>query len=299
MSGISSADVDEQAQTTVAVCGATGRQGRAVTRALLADGSHVRALTRDPSGKAAAALATAGAEVVRADMDDRATLVAVFTGADAVFSVQNGLASGFDREVAQGRNVADAAADGGVGHLVYASAGPGAAGTGVPSWEAKIGVEKHLRETAVPFTILRPMAFMELMSDPGFYPAVAVWRLMPKLMGEDRPVPWASVDDVGVVVAKVLARSAEFTGRDIALASDVRTIGECRADHERITGKTPRTFPMPTFLFDRFTKGDLTAMWRWLRDGEVPLDTEPMRTLHPEALSVAQWLEHRTSSRPG
>ena len=44
----------------VVVRGATGRQGGAVTRALLRDGRRPRAMTRKPEGPAARALALRG-----------------------------------------------------------------------------------------------------------------------------------------------------------------------------------------------------------------------------------------------
>ena len=53
----------------VVVTGATGRQGRAVSRALLAAGWPVRAMTRHPEKPAARALADAGAQLVVADME--------------------------------------------------------------------------------------------------------------------------------------------------------------------------------------------------------------------------------------
>ena len=55
---------------TVLVCGATGNTGRAVVRALVAHGAHVRALTRDPA--AAPGLAAAGAEPFVGDLADPA-----------------------------------------------------------------------------------------------------------------------------------------------------------------------------------------------------------------------------------
>jgi nucleoside-diphosphate-sugar epimerase len=58
----------------IAVVGATGLQGGAVTRRLLTDHWPVRALTRNPDGKKARALAELGAEVVKADMSDPASL---------------------------------------------------------------------------------------------------------------------------------------------------------------------------------------------------------------------------------
>src|SRR5919197_5060723 len=103
----------------VAVCGATGRQGGAVSRSLLRNGWPVRALTRRPDKKPAQDLAESGAEVVQADMDDPDSLRSAFEGADGVFNVQNGIASGFDKEISRGRNVADADKATGVRHLVH------------------------------------------------------------------------------------------------------------------------------------------------------------------------------------
>lgn len=206
------------------------------------------------------------------------------------------MVSGFDREVVQGVNVADAARAVGVGHFVYASAGTGARGTGVPSWEAKLCVEDHIGSLGLPATILRPMAFMELMTDKAFYPPVAVWRIMPALMGENRPVVWLAADDLGGIASIVFDRPSEFIGRELLLAGDVQSIHECRQIYQEVMGKPPRSFPMPLWLFDRFTRSDLTAMWRWLRDGNVPLDTSQTAALLPSVQTVRDWLERR--SRP-
>ena len=55
----------------ILVTGATGQQGGATARHLLAGGWSVRALTRDPDSPRAQALGEAGAEVVQGDLDDR------------------------------------------------------------------------------------------------------------------------------------------------------------------------------------------------------------------------------------
>ncbi|HJU51099.1 MAG TPA: NmrA/HSCARG family protein [Acidimicrobiia bacterium] len=274
----------------VAVCGATGRQGGAVARSLLQSGWKVRALTRRANQETAKALGRLGAEVVTSDMDDPTSLRKAFDGAYGIFSVQNGLISGFEREVAQGRNVADVAKQIGVRHLIYASAGTGEANTGIPSWESKLVVEDHMKRLDLPFTSLRPRAFMELMTDKGYYPAVGTWRIWPPLTGEDRPIPWLAVDDVGVIAAAVLANPDVYVGQDLALAGDVRSLRECRALYSEIMGKDPRTFPMPMWLFDRFTKRDVIPMWRWLRTGTVSTDTGPTKAIHPQALTVRDWL---------
>ena len=278
----------------VVVFGATGRQGGAVARHLLADGWSIRAVTRKPDGAKAKVLADAGADVVEADMADRASLDRVLAGAHGVFNVQNPQISGHDGEIAQGRNVADAAKAAGVQHLVYGSAGMGKP-TGVPSWDAKVVVADHMRQVGLPLTILRPMAFMELMTDKDFYPQVSVWHVMPKLMGWDRPLPWLAADDVGVIGAAAFGDPARFVGQEIPLAGDIRTLAEARQMWmER--GVKPRGFPMPTWLFKRVAGDDLPTMWTWLRTEEVPLDTAPTRAVHPAAQTLERWLDMRTAA---
>lgn len=276
---------------TVAVCGATGRQGGAVARHLLDAGWHVRALTRKPEGANARRLAARGAEVVRADMADSRSLEAAFAGADGVFSVQNPMIAGLEGEVEQGRNVADAASAAGVRHVVYGSAGPPAAGeTAVGSWDSKRAVEEHMREKGLPLTVLRPMAFMELMTDKGFYPAFSTWHLMPKLAGSATKLPWLAVDDVGAVAAKAFAEPERFVGRTLVLAGDVQSLDDCRALWQEVRGRRPRGLPMPVAVLERVAGADLTAMWRWLSTEPVPLDTAPTREIHPGALTVREWL---------
>jgi hypothetical protein len=89
----------------------------------------IRGITRNPSSEAAQALAARGVEIVKGDFDDEASLHLAFEGATAIFSntdffvhLIEGLAPGiappgkttveyaYDREVAQGVNIARAAA---------------------------------------------------------------------------------------------------------------------------------------------------------------------------------------------
>ena len=281
----------------VVVTGATGRQGGAVARALLDDGRRVRAMTRKPEGPRARALASAGADVVAADMDDPDSLDSAFAGADGVYAVQNFMTSGLDGEVRQGRNVGDAARRAGVQHLVYGSAGIGRRGTGVGSWESKLDVEDHLRELGLTLTVLRPTAFMELMTDRAFYPAAGVWHVWPQLAGWDFRVPWLSCHDLGVIAAKAFADPDRYVGQDLKLAAEFRSLDECRRTHARVTGREPRRFPMPLWLFRRFTP-DTVNMWEWCRANDLDVDPELTRSIHPEAMTVETWLRSRTTS-PG
>ncbi|RPI93389.1 MAG: NmrA/HSCARG family protein, partial [Chloroflexi bacterium] len=283
------------ANRIVVVTGATGRQGGAVIRALLDAGWRVRALTRNPESEKARALSALGAEVVRGDMEDRRSLQPVFEGAYGVYSVQNPMLSSLEAEVTQGKQVADVAKEANVQHLVYGSTGLGKP-TGIGSWDSKLQVEAHMKALGIPLTILRPQAFMELMTDKGFYPPVSTWHLMPKLMGADRPMGWISTDDLAIIAAQAFAAPERFVGQDIRLASDVKSINECRAIFQEVMGKKPPRFPMPVWLFHRFVGTDLTTMWKWLRTGPIDFDAGPTCALHPEALSVDAWLRVQKES---
>jgi uncharacterized protein YbjT (DUF2867 family) len=273
----------------VVVTGATGRQGGAVTRHLLSSGWRVRALTRKPNGEPAQRLAAIGAEVLGADLADPATLDPVFRDAYGVFSVQNTMTAGLESEIQQGRNVGEAARKAGVQHVVYGSAGTGVR-TGIGSWDSKLAVQDHLDALGLPLTVLRPTAFMELMTDPAFYPPVTVWQVMPRLVGADRPIPWLCVDDLGAVATAAFAEPERFIGADLKLVADLRSIDDCRQIWQRVTGKRPRRFPMPTWAFERFVGTDLTTMWRWLHSHDVDASEAETRKILPAALTVQEWL---------
>jgi uncharacterized protein YbjT (DUF2867 family) len=274
----------------VVVTGATGHQGGAVVRHLRSDGWGVRALTRNSEQQAARDLAALGADVVRADMADRDSLDEAFRDAYGVYSVQNPMISGTEGEIVQGKNVGDAARKAGVRHVVYGSTGVGVPGTGVAWWESKLAVQAHLEEVGLPLTVLRPTAFMELMTDRSFYPAVSMWHLMPKLIGADRPIPWICVDDLGAIAARAFGDPDRFVGRDLKLAAELRSIAECRQMWRDVVGRPPRRFPMPLWMFERFVGTDLTTMWRWLRTGDVNADVAETHALLPTVSTIRQWL---------
>lgn len=120
----------QQEQKLVCVVGATGNQGGSVARRFAKAGFRVRGLTRDPDSPSARKLADEGIEPVAANLDDAATLVDAFRGANVIFSVTNywepffrpdcrqkaqelGISCrrhAYDIEYRQGKNIADAAA---------------------------------------------------------------------------------------------------------------------------------------------------------------------------------------------
>src|SRR5437868_2929364 len=83
----------------ILVTGATGHQGGAVLRNLAERGFPVRALTRDPDQPKARPLMGHGAEVMKGDMSDPASLTHAMDGVYGVYSVQNSHEAGVEAEV--------------------------------------------------------------------------------------------------------------------------------------------------------------------------------------------------------
>jgi uncharacterized protein YbjT (DUF2867 family) len=153
---------------TIVVMGATGQQGGATGRHLLAERYSVRAVVRDPRSPGSQRLANIGVELVVGDMDDRESLRAAVRDAYGIFSVQPALIppTFADNELQRGLNLADAAHEAGIAHVVYSSvAGPNRR-TGIPHWEIKGQIEEHIRALGLPFTMLRPTHFMDMRPQP-------------------------------------------------------------------------------------------------------------------------------------
>ncbi|QFY09382.1 NAD(P)H-binding protein [Nonomuraea phyllanthi] len=280
---------------TIVVVGATGLQGRAVTAHLLADGLHVRAVTRDPHAPAARALAQAGAELARAEMDDPASLVAAAEGAYGLFSVQPtvgspGTPAGFtaEDEVRWGRNVADAAHAAGVRHLVYASlAGAGRHDTEkLPSNTInKWRIEQHIKRLGLPATFLRPVSFME--NYTGAYHlhdgAVAT------AFAADVPQQIMAVDDVGALAALAFAEPGEWIGRAVDLAGDELTPRQIAAAISEAIGRPLPYVQIPIEVIAQ-VGADFAYAYTWLNERGYRADVASTRTLHPGLMDLRTWL---------
>jgi len=224
----------------VLVTAATGRQGGATARALLAAGdASVRALVRNPDAPKARALAAAGAELVVGDLDDPASLRAACAGARAVFSMQSPQVSAagvdFSREVAQGKNLIEAARAAGVETFVHtATSGVGdhrnvegwAEGrwkSHEAYWENKLATCERVRNAGFPsWTLLLPAMFMDHpMLDPaGFADGL---RLV-TVIRADRPLALIAPDDIGKAAAAAIRDPARFNGVTLQLAGDLLTL---------------------------------------------------------------------------
>ena len=274
----------------IAVAGATGQQGGATTRHLLERGFRVRALTRDPTSASSQKLQAAGAEVVAADLANPASLGAALDGVYGVFSVQNFWLPdvGFEGEITQGKNLADAAKAAGVRHFVYTSVGGAERNAGVSHFDSKWIIEQHIEALGLPATILRPVAFMDnnqYQRDAILSGTLPTWGITP-----GRKLQIVAVDDIGAFAAIAFERPDEFIGQAIELAGDDLTEDEVAAVFGRVTGQTvtvdrsqPEGAPEPD--------AEMVAMITWFNEQGYQADIDALRKIHPGLKNFETWAE--------
>ncbi|CCH30205.1 NmrA family protein [Saccharothrix espanaensis DSM 44229] len=244
----------------VLVTGATGKQGGAVVRALLASHLRVHALVRDTDTERAAALRELGAVLVRGDLDDAPSLEAALDNAHAVFSVQTPDISDLqgDSEVRHGHNLIKAARQAQIGHVVHTSV----SGVGTIDGEhfderrwgsftrhyyrSKAAIENFVRTAGFPqWTILRPATFMENFARPSPYFADMTSNRLVAAVDPDVEHPLVAVDDIGTAAAAAFAEPERFHGVELELAGDVLSFRDAAQVLSRELGTPIELAPSP------------------------------------------------------
>jgi uncharacterized protein YbjT (DUF2867 family) len=271
----------------IAVTGATGQQGGAAVRHLLANGFKVRALTRDMDKPAAKALLQAGAEVVQTDNNNRASLDTAFKGVYGVFSVQGFWGEGIESEIRQGKQVADAAKAAGVQHFIYTSVGGAERNTGVPHFESKWQIEQYIHALGVPTTILRPVEFMENYN--WSRPAILNGTLMSQGLRVTRKKHLIAVDDIGAFVAIAFLNPLEYIGKALEIGGDALTEAEIAETFSRVLGRPVRLVTPPANP-DQVENHELRVMWDWFDKEGYNSDISALRVIHPQLQTLETWI---------
>lgn len=261
------------AERIVLVTGATGQQGGAVAAALKGAGFAVRALVRDPAKPSAEALRCAGAELAIGDLGDAASIARALKGAYGVFTYgvyraeaahDAGGGERISGEVEQGRLMADLATEAKVAHFIYGSVGNANRGTGVPHFDSKGEVEKHVTARGLPATIVRPVFFMQNWE-----------RLRTRILEGTLAQPLSpttlhkqiAVQDIGAFVARVFADPARWIGRAVDIAGVALTMEETVATMSRVIGRPVRYVQMSWEECEKRLGPPSTLMFRFFENG--------------------------------
>jgi uncharacterized protein YbjT (DUF2867 family) len=191
----------------ILVVGSSGLLGGMVARRLLERGSSVRLLVRDASP------ALEGAEEVRGDLKDRASLDAACRGVSTIVTTANSAQRGGEDDVESvdhRGNIAliDAATAAGVKHFVFVSAAAADESSPVPLFAAKGRVERHLSESGMRSTVLAPHIFMDVWFPLIVGSALAAGRPVSLVDGGQRRHSFIAAEDVAAFAVAAVRSDA-------------------------------------------------------------------------------------------
>jgi uncharacterized protein YbjT (DUF2867 family) len=293
----------------IVIAGGTGVLGSAIARQLLDRGQPVRVLTR--TREKAASLAARGADVAVADLRDHESLRRACEGATHVVTTANafmgrGAESVTAVDVEGTRRLVDIARDRRVRQFVFTSALLPPAFTAVDYFAAKVRNEAHLRASGVPFTILKPAAFMEtwaqMIVDSVRDKGVA------QIFGSGRlPINFVAVADVAAVAAMTIDRADAMSAEVEIGGPENLTLLEVVEIVERVTGRTAKRKHLPVpllkvlpWVIRPFNPGLARAVHAGYYTATVsqPFDPGPMLARFPIQLTrLEDWVRQRVFQR--
>ena len=300
----------------IAIVGATGAQGGGLARAILKNSGQpfaARALTRDADSDKARALAAQGAEVVVADLDDRASLDAAFAGAYGAFCVTN-FWEHFSpqKEFEQARNLAGAARQAGLRHVIWSTLEDTRRWVPldddrmptlmehykVPHFDAKGEANALFEEAGVPTTFLHTSFYWDNLIYFGSGPARGEdGMLLFTLPMADKKMPGIAVEDIGRCALGIFKAGQRYVGKSVGIAGEHLTGEQMAAALTEALGETVRynaVSPETYRSFDFAGADDLGNMFQFKRDFEDYFcsvrNVNESRALNPSLLTFRHWL---------
>ena len=308
----------------IAVVGATGAQGGGLVRAILNDpsgGFAARAITRDPNSDKARELAGLGAEVVAADVDDVESLKRAFADSYGAFCVTF-FWEHFspEQEVAQVRNMATAAKDAGVEHVIWSTLEDTRQWVSldddrmptlmerykVPHFDAKGESDQVFAEFGVPTTLLLTSFYWDNLIHFGMGPRRgADGSLTFALPMGDKKLPGMAAEDIGRCALGIFQRGSEYIGKKVGVAGQHLT-GEQMASSLSIAfGQEVKYSAIPHDVYRTFDfpgAEDLGNMFQFKHDFQEDFcgarDLDFSRSVNPALQTFDAWLVENKARIP-
>ncbi|MBY5393224.1 NmrA/HSCARG family protein [Rhizobium leguminosarum] len=296
----------------ISVVGATSKQGRSVATTLLKSNQYrVRALTRNRDSEEARSLATLGAEVVVAPLwpGHQKELVAAFAGADGAYLMTPQLLPQYNAEFALGKQLADAAVEAGVGHIVFST---------LENVEKISGGKKftpHFTDKALVADYIRTLPIAHSFVSLAFFYTNLLEYYVPQMEGDTLLMPIYLPGDfrapfvdpmtaTGPAVLSVLSDLETFKGKTLPIVGDIISPREMVETFQHVTGikaeyrsafkREELLKYFPAFGANELLVDELIGMVEFAVEYgyfDKEHDLEWSRRLNPETLSWEQFLK--------
>ena len=301
----------------IAVVGATGAQGGGLARAILADpdgGFALRAITRKPNSDKARELASKGAAVVAADLDDFESLRKAFAGAHGAYCVTN-FWEHFspEKEMEQAKTQAQACKAAGIKHAIWSTLEDTRIKVPlsdqrmptlkekykVPHFDAKGASDNAFRAAGVPTTFLLTSFYWDNLIHFGMGPKAGPdGKLSFVLPMDDKKLPGISADDIGKCAYGIFKQGDRFIGKTVGIAGEHLTGAQMAEALGRSLRQPVAYNAVPPDVYRSFGfpgADDLGNMFQYKRDFERDFcgarDLDLSHALNPELKSFASWLQ--------
>ncbi|HEY3035189.1 MAG TPA: NmrA family NAD(P)-binding protein, partial [Streptosporangiaceae bacterium] len=201
-------------------------------------------------------------------------------------------------ELAQGKNIADAAKAAGVQHLVYSSVGGAESqnrfyveqGWGpIEKWQ----IEEHIHDLGIPATILRPAGFMEDFTSPArFFQNGSLnvpWR-------DDLVMQLIAIDDIGAFAAMAFAHPDQYLSRSLEITGDRLTTPQIAGALSAAAGRpVPHTQVPLEILWDH--SPEAAKVFTWANATYYDTDLAPLKKAFPGLMDFGTWLDRSGRTR--
>ncbi len=308
----------------IAVVGATGMQGGGLVRAIVNDKGGefaARALTRKTDSDKAKAMTKLGAEVVAADLDDVESLKRAFAGAYGAFCLTN-FWEHFspERELAQAKNMAQAAKAAHVKHVIWSTLEDTRKWVPlsdnrmptlmdkykVPHFDAKGEADRLFTESGVPTTLLLTSFYWDNLIMFGMGPKKGPdGKLAFTLPMGDKKLPGIAAEDIGKCALGVFKNGREYMGKTVGIAGEHLTGAQMAAGLTKILGQEVRYNAVTPEAYRSFGfpgAEDLGNMFQFKRDFQEafcgPRNPAVAKALNPSLQTFEQWLTQHKSRIP-
>ena len=308
----------------ITVFGATGAQGGGLARAILADPHErfrLRAVTRRPESPAARALAMAGAEVVRADLDDPSSVRRAMAGAHGAFCVTNFWEHlSPQKEHRQAATMAQAAKVEGVAHVIWSTledtrefvnVGSGRLPVllgqyNVPDYDGKGESNHEFVGRDLPVTLLYTSFHWDNLIHFGMQPQRGDdGRLAFVLPMGNAKLPGIAAEDIGPCALGIFGRGDDLVGKSVGIAGEHLTGAEMSAHLTRALGEPVSHASITPYAYSKLGfpgADDLANMFAFKREFEHAYcrsrSVDCARHLHFGLMNFETWLARNASRIP-